>query len=272
MAGTGGAIYATQSNLIVEDCTFDSNVATTGSGGAITFYGHSAHQKKASPVTVHIERSSFLRNTAEMNGGALAFYGFDTEATLKGNTFDSNRADDYGDAIYREPGRTKVNEICSNTFAKMMDCRGVASQSNVCEGPECWPDVGPDIIPDPSEKLACLSLHKDPTIEFIQSVIDSHFEPIITLCPFTIGFGKKDCETNSGIVITKNTTLICGNGDNTEEFCSISCVARHFTIQSGASLILKGTLDNWLLSDAHDSSVSVVDGSSFRAENVTWNE
>ena len=80
-AGTGGAVHSLDANLTLENCVFDGNVATDGSGGAVW----------ADRGAVTIVGGEFLRNTATRYGGAVHA----TSSSLEvrgGSRFENNTA------------------------------------------------------------------------------------------------------------------------------------------------------------------------------------
>jgi hypothetical protein len=77
-----GALLVTSSTLTITASLFDNNTAITG--GAIATGG------EGGPITIQIQNSTFISNTAEYDGGAVAFFG-DT-FTISGSTFANNQA------------------------------------------------------------------------------------------------------------------------------------------------------------------------------------
>lgn len=90
-ADFGGAIYASGSTLILNDCNFSNNIATTN-GGA--FY-------LSQSTTLTATNCKFLNNkaTAQYNPYGGAFYVTSSTLNFISCTFDKNEAA-YGSAVY----------------------------------------------------------------------------------------------------------------------------------------------------------------------------
>lgn len=106
-AGRGAALYSDVSGTMqVEDCTFLHNHALFGSGGAIALDFGAAAQ---------FDRTRFLGNTANNNGGALDVS--NSSFTARNCLFSGNSAD-YGGAIYAlGSGGLIVNSTLANNVA-----------------------------------------------------------------------------------------------------------------------------------------------------------
>ena len=105
----GGAIVCTQ-NLIIENCTFEDNMAE-GSGGAI-FLGGNNNQ------ILQISNSNFIRNESQRNanlgggGGAIFASNFSTNSFIKNCWFDANSSLGYGAAVTSNESHLVI-ENCS---------------------------------------------------------------------------------------------------------------------------------------------------------------
>jgi predicted outer membrane repeat protein len=78
----GGALLIFSSTLTVTASLFDNN--TAGTGGAIASGGEDG------PIVTQIHNSMFISNTAEYEGGAVAFFG--EILTISGSTFADNQS------------------------------------------------------------------------------------------------------------------------------------------------------------------------------------
>lgn len=180
-----------------------------------------------------MKNSMFIRNQAEINGGAIALYGHDNHLSISGTTFEENVALDFADHIFREKGRAELKGMCeSNSFSKEADCNGAATAEGECEShTPCEPPPVPAVIPPAGSNETCYDLGPNATIEMLRDLLANNYEPIVTLCPFSITHEDSNgCRGNAGMTINQNTTLICGNKDDVEDKCEISCVWSHFYI------------------------------------------
>jgi len=95
-AGSGGAITAQNGTLVVSDCVFEHNAATSGSGGAIS-------QSAGSHGSLTVNGALFIENTATGgDGGAIRAWGansFDMKVTLAAVEFTGNSATGDGGAV-----------------------------------------------------------------------------------------------------------------------------------------------------------------------------
>ena len=100
----GGAVYSQYANLTLDNCIFDGNVATDGSGGAVWADGGN----------LTVVGGEFLANNASRYGGAV--HAVDGTLVIQGGTkFDGNSAIG-GGAVYcglGELGGSKPEGICS---------------------------------------------------------------------------------------------------------------------------------------------------------------
>jgi len=110
--GDGGAIYAitgAQTTLEADSCQFQSNYTTAGSSGA----GGAIYTEDKLVVQGYTANpSTFSHNTADSNGGAIAYVpGVNSSLTLSDITFDSNSASNNGAGIYVNAGGTYSGPI-----------------------------------------------------------------------------------------------------------------------------------------------------------------
>jgi predicted outer membrane repeat protein len=113
--GNGGAIGNLQARFTIEDTTFTGNVTNAaagqfgGVGGAIYIDGSGGGQ-------LVIRRSRFTGNVATRTAGAIHTYLYagGTAMTIEDTTFENNRAEQNGGAIYHQQGGLT---IARSTFA-----------------------------------------------------------------------------------------------------------------------------------------------------------
>ncbi len=107
--GNGGAIGNLQARFTIEDTVFEGNVTNAaagqfgGVGGAIYIDGSGGGQ-------LVIRRSRFAANVATRTAGAIHTYLYagGTGMTIEDSTFDGNRADQNGGAIYHQNGALTI--------------------------------------------------------------------------------------------------------------------------------------------------------------------
>lgn len=103
-AANGGAIKSTMAALVLENCIFEDNIATDGSGGAVWVEGGE----------LTITGGEFLNNTASLVGGAVLT--MNADLVVQGGTrFENNKAVE-GGALYCggiEIAAGSVNASCS---------------------------------------------------------------------------------------------------------------------------------------------------------------
>ena len=109
--GQGGAIYADQlSDPNITRCTFTSNTATVGVGGAGGLHGSGKIDDADHPVFDGTNGSAL--NNGMRNGGAV-YYNTQSSNNLNSSTFEHNNADDSGGAIYCASGSIlNINAGC----------------------------------------------------------------------------------------------------------------------------------------------------------------
>ncbi len=93
--GYGGGLYGVDSFLVLEDCVFEGNSATSG-GGLFCSCG-----------TAILRRCEFINNVAEARGGAV-YIGGDASIAFHGSLFESNSAKS-GGALFNYDGEVAVN-------------------------------------------------------------------------------------------------------------------------------------------------------------------
>jgi predicted outer membrane repeat protein len=126
--GYGGHIYVDDSDLLVEDCTFEAGEALRGGGifhsgtgtttiRRSTFSGLSATARGGAvwlseAASLVVEDSTFTSNEAEEMGGAIRWEGQEGvgSLTISNSRFTSNSADDYGGAIAVNTGNEALFE------------------------------------------------------------------------------------------------------------------------------------------------------------------
>jgi len=90
-ASTGGGLFMQAgSSVTLTQCIFSNNLATNGSGGAISGVG------SANPGALTIDECTFVSNTATQSGGAIDLSG--VNLTILSSTFVDNLADGLGDS------------------------------------------------------------------------------------------------------------------------------------------------------------------------------
>ena len=108
-ADGGGAVYSRSAKLTLDNCVFDGNLATNGSGGAVWADGGN----------VTIVGGEFLDNSATRYGGAV--HAVDGNLLVEGGSlFDGNKAA-AGGALFcgaEETGPSKLAAVCSITEAE----------------------------------------------------------------------------------------------------------------------------------------------------------
>ena len=114
----GGAIFAVNSNLNLQNCVFTDNEATVN-GGAIYLSGGK----------LTIDKSTFKNNVAHLRGGAIITYS--AKVTITDSTFDSNKIENsnkngYGGALWMNGGSSSI----SNTVFKKNKCVSKALKSH----------------------------------------------------------------------------------------------------------------------------------------------
>jgi hypothetical protein len=87
----GGAVGLLTSNVLIRDCTFDSNVSWWG--GALTFFQQ---------CNAIVENCLFINNVATVSGGAFSIID-GSSPLISGNVFIENEASNYGGAINITP-------------------------------------------------------------------------------------------------------------------------------------------------------------------------
>lgn len=268
----GGAIRAGSSSMVIDSCRFQANTASTGSGGAIFLDG----VLRNGEVSATIRGSQFVGNVAHEHGGAVVLRN-KASIQLDNSTFDLNTASGFGDLIYRETDQETAQGLCKAKFSTKVDCPGISSGQDSCESFQTcdWYvqslPTEPQHLPDPASGQTCLDVSSMSIVQ-LKELVNTHYKPVITFCPFTLKAAKDRCRDAAGINIKEDTTLICGNKDGESQKCAIDCIWSHFWVEPGATLALLGTEDHWELSRSIDSSISVDVGAGFRAENVTWTE
>ena len=117
--GSGGAIYSDSAALVLDNCTFQSNLASNGDGGAVW----------ADASNITILGGEFWNNSATGSGGAVAATGATNRLVVKeGSIFEGNTAL-VGGALYcsgvgeSELARCSLNdaEFTSNTATAHTD-------------------------------------------------------------------------------------------------------------------------------------------------------
>eukprot|EP00347_Sterkiella_histriomuscorum_P008851 403343497 len=86
---SGGAVVSVNNDVMIENVTFESNVALTGSAGALLLDCDINYQRICN---YQIQNSLFQNNTAAMNGGAIQYTYYPPIIDGKNNTFTNNSA------------------------------------------------------------------------------------------------------------------------------------------------------------------------------------
>ncbi|NPA92858.1 MAG: sortase [Chloroflexi bacterium] len=103
-AAEGGAIYISSGSLVIENCIFRNNKASSY-GGAIISYG----------ASITITGSQFNSNSAGSNGGALR--SFSGSWNIDNTIFDSNRADSGGALYFSSSSLTITNSTFQYNYS-----------------------------------------------------------------------------------------------------------------------------------------------------------
>jgi predicted outer membrane repeat protein len=93
----GGAIKATNTNIDIDDCTFENNYAAA-SGGAVYLTGNA-----------NVSNCNFISNVAVNNGGAIFAYLPQGTLNINDCNFTDNKAGNGGAAIYAHTGDVNID-------------------------------------------------------------------------------------------------------------------------------------------------------------------
>ena len=141
----GGAVHTQRSNLRITRSTLIANQADNG--GAI----HVSETADPGQIGVSLINNLFVRNTAQLSGGAL--YAENSITSLRNNTFWHNRAEDPGDNLSGTTGSV-IAHASNNLFmagdGSHDSCEGfttvnptTASVYNILPAAECGLGTGP---------------------------------------------------------------------------------------------------------------------------------
>ncbi len=114
----GGAIFAVNSNLNLQNCIFTSNEGTQN-GGAIYLSGGKLNANKC----------TFTSNVAHLRGGAIITYSAKvtiTDSTFTGNKIVNSNKNGYGGAVWMNKGSSSI----TNTVFKNNKCISKALKSH----------------------------------------------------------------------------------------------------------------------------------------------
>lgn len=123
-SGSGGAVNTWEMSITVENCSFDGNTAPGGSSGALALNGNSGDD-----ATINVTNNTFTDNFAGF-GGALGCYNANGIITIDNNDFTENGAATSGGAAINAfgPNVTYTNNTFSQDSARFGGA--LATQNN----------------------------------------------------------------------------------------------------------------------------------------------
>lgn len=91
----GGAVYCATANATFTACTFEANAAGGWIGGSSGVHAFSGGAISATGSTIIIDQCTFLSNSSWANGGAVAIAN-SSSSSIKASTFTDNQSGSYG--------------------------------------------------------------------------------------------------------------------------------------------------------------------------------